>query len=104
MKKFKLAVMCVIVLSLLLTGIYIYQSNIKLDVYKWNLMNNTLSIGEKVYKQDEDFSNEIRLGKVIGRIENEEYKVWSIKGEESEEHIAIYGFMFPAVGFTRQND
>lgn len=104
MKNFKLVALCAIVLSLLLTGIYIYQSNIKLDVYKWNLMNNTLSIGEKVYKQNDDFSNEIHVDKVIGRIENEEYKVWSIKGEDSEEYIAIRGFMFPAVGFTRQND
>ena len=103
MKK-ALKIISIILLIIISITVFFYARYLNLDTYTWDTDNEILTLGEKQYKGESlDSSVDLKLEKKIGKIqgENSSFKVWSIKGESIDDRIAIYGFMFPAVIYSR---
>lgn len=94
----------IVLLVIILINIFSYVRYLNLDTYTWDSNNSTLILGEKQYKEDSlDSSLNLELEKDIGKIQGEDssFRVWSIKGERINDHIAINGFMFEPITFSR---
>ena len=76
---------------------------INLDTYTWDTDSQILTLGNKQYEVEPVGSSfNVKLEKQIGRIKGEDsFRVWSVKGESIDDHIAITGFMFPADTYKR---
>lgn len=103
MKKI-LKIMSILLIVIIAISVFFYTRYLNLDTYTWDTDNDILTLGEKQYKVEPfNSSEDLKLEKQIGKIEGEDYsfRVWSIKGENSDERIAISGFMFPADTYRR---
>ena len=83
--------------------ILFYIRFLNLDIYKWNTSEDIISYKDKKYKcEPGGESLNIKLEKQIGKIEGESsFRIWAIKGEDSEDRIAITGFMYPTHTYRR---
>ena len=97
-------VISILLLVIMSITVLLYVRYLNLDTYTWDTDEGILTLGEKQYKVEPfNSSEDLKLEKQIGKIEGEDYsfRVWSIKGENSDERIAISGFMFPADTYRR---
>lgn len=101
-KNFK--IISVILLVIVSISLFLYVKYINLDSYIWSTDGTLLTLGDKQYKSESlDNSVDSKLDKQIGKIKDEDssFRVWSIKGESINDRIAIRGFMFPAIAYSR---
>lgn len=82
---------------------FFYIRFINLDTYKWDTGRDIISYRNKQYKSEPGGApSDLKLGKQIGKIEGEpSFRIWSIKGENIEDRIALTGFMFPTIIYQR---
>jgi len=98
----------IITVSVLLSIIMVtlgplYIIFLNLDTYKWNTSEDILSVEDKQYKCEPggELLN-LKLEKQIGKVEEESsFRIWAIKGENTEDRIAITGFMYPTNTYRR---
>lgn len=101
-KTFK--IMSIILLVIVSINVFFYVKYLNLDTYTWSSDGTILTLGNKQYKCESlDNSLDLKLDKQIGKIQNEDssFRIWSIKVENINDRIAIIGFMFPAVAYSR---
>lgn len=103
MKKIFISMSIVLLVVGISTAMFFYLRYINLDTYTLNTDNQILTLGKKQYKVEPVGSSlDLKLEKQIGKIEGPgSFRVWSIKGENIDERIAITGFMFPADPYSR---
>lgn len=97
-------VMSIILLVIVSINVFFYVKYLNLDTYTWSTNGTILTLGNKQYKCESlDNSVDLKLDKQIGKIQDEDssFRIWSIKGESINDRIAIRGFMFPAVAYSR---
>lgn len=96
--------MSIVLLGILSVAVFFYVRYASLETYTWDTDRQILTLGDQQYKSESvEDSSDLQLEKQIGKIEGEDssFKVWSIKGENIEDRIAIAGFMFPADTYSR---
>lgn len=96
--------MSIILLVIVSINVFFYVKYLNLDTYTWSTYGIILTLGNKQYKCESlDNSVDLKLDKQIGKIQDEDssFRIWSIKGESINDRIAIRGFMFPAVAYSR---
>lgn len=101
-KTFK--IMSIILLVIVSISVFFYVKYLNLDTYTWSSDGTILTLGNKQYKCESlDNSVDLKLDKQIGKIQNEDssFRIWAIEGESINDRIAIRGFMFPAVAYSR---
>lgn len=102
MKKVIMTVSILLFIVIAAIGIF-YIRFLNLDTYKWNTGEDIISFKDKQYKcEPGGESLNLSLEKQIGKIESEpSFRIWSIKGENTDERIAITGFMYPTNTYRR---
>lgn len=93
-----------ILLSIFIATVgFFYIRFINLDTYKWDTGRDIISYRNKQYESEPGGAPlNLKLGKQIGKIEEEpSFRIWSIKGENIEDRIALTGFMFPTIIYQK---
>lgn len=100
MKKVIITIL-ILIFIIISTVCVFYIRFLNLDIYKWNTNENIISFKDKQYKYETE-GGSLHLEKRIGKIEGEpSFRIWSIKGENIDERIAIIGFMYPIETYRR---
>ena len=102
MKKVIITLLVLLSIIIATLGLF-YIRFLNLDKYKWNTSEDILSFEDKQYKcEPGGESLNLKLEKQIGKVEEESsFRIWAIKGESTEDRIAITGFMYPTNTYRR---
>jgi hypothetical protein len=105
MKKIIITLSILISIFIATVGFF-YICFMNLDTYKWNTDRDIISYKNKKYESEPGGAPlDLKLGKQIGKIEGQSsFRIWSIKGENIEDRIALTGFMFPAIIYQKVPD
>lgn len=100
----KIIITISVLLSIILAIVLLFYIRfLNLDIYKWNTSEDIISYKDKQYKCEPGGEPlNLKLEKQIGKIEGEpSFRIWAIKGENTENRIAITGFMYPTNTYQR---
>jgi len=95
--------------------LWLVYNNRQLDTYQWSatgrsfvsVAEDKLSIENKTYILELDtlIEDRFKLDKQIGFVKDEvtSFKIWSLRGIDSDEYIALTGFMYPPTLYRNKN-